>query len=419
MFLRLDENYPGKSMNRPSSVNTNHRWIILIALFGVQGIVSMAWFSLGPLAPFLIDAFHITRSQVGLFISMNSLALVLLSTPAGWLIDRFGIRWLLLLGPGAFGLLFALFSQVPSASIGYAVLFGAGIGYVFVPGTTTIGLVRWFPPKQRATAISIKQSGLTIGAAAGAVLIPSLSLLVGWRNAVAILGMVVVVVVALSSAVYQDRSANKSSIQAPSPRMFRRVLADRALLHLGLVGAAYVALQFSAVTYLILQLVEVRGMSEVVAGTFLMAANLGGAAGRILFGLLSDRVFGGQRGPVVALIGVISGATAILLSATINNVSWSLLYSAVIVFGFTGLGWNGVFLTFASELPSKESSATGLGWVMTLVNIGGVVGPPLFGYVVDVTSSYSPAWLLFGICALIAALSMMWSIKRNAPNDHN
>ncbi len=406
-------------MNKQPSVNASYRWVILASHFSVQAVVSTLWFSFGPLAPFLIDAFHITRAQVGWFVSMNSLALMLFSMPAGWLVDRFGIRRLLLYGAGILGLLYMLFSRVPNAATGYVIIFAAGMGYVFTPPTTTMGLVHWFSPKERATAVSIKQSGMTIGTAIGAVLIPSLSLLVGWRNTVATLGMSAVMIAIVSSAIYRERNAIKASSQ-PSPfKAFRRVLTDRALLHLGFVGTAYTALQFCVTSYLMLQLVETRGMSEVLAGTFLMATNLGGAAGRVVFGFFSDRIFHGQRGRVLALIGIISGTTALFLSAASNTGAPSVLYLAVILFGFTGLGWNGVYLTFASELSSKESAATGLGCALTVMTIGGVIGPPLFGYIVDRTSSYSLAWQLFGVCAVVAALSMVWVKKRETQKDYN
>ncbi len=397
-------------LNRQASTSASYRWVILIAVFFVQGIVSMASFSFGPLAPFLIETFHITRAQVGMFSSLISLTLALFAMPAGWLVDRFGVRWLLLLGAGAFGLLYALFSQVPNVIIGYAVIFIAGLGYVFVPQTTTMALVHWFPPNERATAVSIKQSGLTVGTAIGAVLIPSLALLAGWRSAAAYLGIGVVALVVLSWAIYRERVTAAPVMRVPALNTFRETICNRALLRLGLVGAIYLALQMGAISYLVLQLVEVRGMSVVLAGTFLMATNIGGAVGRILFGFLSDRVFGGKRGHVLALAGVISGATAILLSATIATTSLPLLYLAVIVFGFTGLGWNGVLLAFASEVSGKSSAATGLGWALTILNVGGIAGPPLFGYIVDRTASYSPAWLLFGIAVILAAL-WIWGIK--------
>ncbi len=401
-------------MTRQSSGDGGYGWVVLGDVFLVQAAISMAVYSFGPLAPFLLDAFGMSRVQVGLFSSLIFLAMVLFGMPAGWLVDRFGVRRLLLVGPGMFALVFALFSQITSVSIGYFVVILAGFGYVFVTPTTTMALVHYFPPRRRATAISIKQSAVTVGSAVGAIIVPYLANWLGWRSTVALLGAAVVVVVAASFTIYRDATSQPSVAQAPVLATFRRVLANRGLLHLGLTAIVYCALQMGLATYLVLQLVEARQLSVVVAGTFLMAANLGGGVGRVLWGFISDRAFGGQRRPVLVIIGIIAGTIAIVFSTGIATMPLWLLYLISAVFGATALGWNGVLITFASEISGKDLGAAGLGWAVTLMTIGILVGPPLFGYIVDRTSSYNPAWLVFGILTLVATVSMIFIREHKA-----
>jgi len=148
-------------------------------------------------------------------------------------------------------------------------------------------------------------------------------------------------------------------------------------------------------------------MPAIEAGAFLMVTNIGGAVGRIMWGSLSDRAFGGKRKTPLTIIGIISGTLAIVLSMGISGLPWGLLFFMMVILGATAFGWNGVFMAFATEISSRDMTAAGLGWAMSLGMIGAIAGPPLFGYIVDRTTSYNPAWLIFGIVVLVAALSLI------------
>src|SRR5512137_1550266 len=109
-------------MIKQTFVNTSYRWVILGIVFTIQFMSSLAFASFGPLAPFLIDDLNINRTQLGLFSSLTYLGSLIFSMPAGWLIDKFGVRILLLLGPGMLGIFFALFSLIPNLGVGYLIV---------------------------------------------------------------------------------------------------------------------------------------------------------------------------------------------------------------------------------------------------------------------------------------------------------
>ncbi|MBN2059999.1 MAG: MFS transporter [Deltaproteobacteria bacterium] len=388
---------------KQASINTNYRWVILGTVCCIQFLSSMANASFGPLAPFLIADLGINRTQLGLFPSLLCLSTVLFSMPGGWLIDKFGVRRLLLLGPGVLGIFFALFSTIPNLAAGYLVVFLIGIGYLFLAPTTAIALIQWFPKKSRATAVSIKQSAVTAGTAIGAIIIPALSIWLGWRDAVTIIGIVVVLVAVSGFCIYREWSQESSRIQPPVLAAFRKVIANKNLLYLGIACIAYLALQSCINSYLVLELVELKSMPVIVAGTFLMVANIGGAVGRIIWGAVSDKTFNGKRKQVMTIIGLISGTLVIISSISLAHIHGLLLYIIITLIGACAFGWNGILNVFATELSGKETAATGLGWTFTISTFGGVLGPPLFGYIVDKTSSYTPAWLAVAVGVIAAA----------------
>jgi MFS transporter, ACS family, hexuronate transporter len=390
-------------MINQASGNPSYRWVVLGITFTFQFVCAIANYAFGPLAPFLIADLQINRTQLGLFSSLIYLGTVFFCMPAGWLIDKFGVRRLLLLGPGMLGIFFALFSLIPNLGTGYFLVFLIGLGYLFLAPTTAVALFQWFQKKGRATAVSIKQSAVTAGSAVGAILIPSLSIGLGWRSAVAILGIVVVLVAIIGFSIYREWPEQSPKVPAPMLSTFRKVIANKNLLFLGIACTGYLTLQACINSYLVLELVESKSMSVVVAGTFLMVASMGGAAGRIMWGAVSDRVFNGKRKQVMSIIGVLSGTLAIILSIGLNNMHGWMMYVIMALLGACAFGWNGVLNVFATELSGKETAATGLGWTMSIATLGGVFGPPLFGYIVDKTSSYSPAWLVLGLLVIGAA----------------
>src|SRR2546428_9825701 len=68
------------------------RWAILVLVTLAHALGALAVLSVAPLSPFLLDALHLSRAQVGLLLPAVYLGGVLMSLPAGWLTDRLGVR---------------------------------------------------------------------------------------------------------------------------------------------------------------------------------------------------------------------------------------------------------------------------------------------------------------------------------------
>ena len=375
------------------------RWLILSICCIIQALCTIALLSWGPLSPFLVTSFNITNTQLGLFMTVGYLASLLFSLPAGWLTDRVGIRLLLSISPGAMGVCYIVFSRLDTLSYAYVVVFFMGLSYVLINPATVKALRLWFPTNMRGTAISIKQGGVTLGGAAGAVILPILSSRFGWRTGVVIVGLILMFGTIIGYVFYRDPPRIIAPVKV-EPLQFRQlwsVVNNRDLLLLSLLGAGFTAIQQAISTHLVIYLVRVRFFSAIEAGTCLLIVNVAGTLGRITWGVISDRLFQGQREPVLIMIGIIIG----LLSLTIGFLGammpeW-LFFVVVFSLGFTTHGWNGIYFTAVSEMTDDRVIGSGIGWSLTIVYLGILVGPPLFGFIVDVTLSYTLAWLTFGI----------------------
>src|SRR5689334_5570288 len=61
------------------------RWGILALVTASHGLGALSVLAVAPLAPFLLDALHLSRAQVGWFLPAVYLGGVLMALPAGWL----------------------------------------------------------------------------------------------------------------------------------------------------------------------------------------------------------------------------------------------------------------------------------------------------------------------------------------------
>jgi MFS family permease len=384
------------------------RWSILVLLFFLQTSGSLVMYSFGPLAPFLREDFGISRAEVGLFTSLSFTGTIVLGVLCGWLVDKFHVRRFLMLGPAMLGVFFLFLSQIHSFEIALLCTFVGGAGYVFVNPSAAKALTNWFPTKTRATAIGIMKSGVTLGGAIGAAVLPGLALLIGWRNALIIISVVVILLGAISITLYREPNGETVSEGPPTGlKEIKSILKNRNILMLGGLCTLYSAVQLSASAYLVLFLTEAVYLPVIVAGSFLTLSALIGIVGRIFWGFVSDRVFGGRRKITLSITGFITAMMSILIGLLFHTIPSWLLYVMVAVFGLSAFGWPSVFITFLAELGGEQQAATAVGLGVSISILGIAVGPPIFGYIVDVTQSYVYAWLVFGISIAIGALLIL------------
>ena len=90
----------------------------------------------------------------------------------------------------------------------------------------------------------------------------------------------------------------------------------------------------------------------------------------------------------------------------ILSTSTYLLYLSCILLGFSAVGWVPLWLTIASEATPPESSGWATGIATAIQSIGGLAGPPLFGFIVKMRQSFDPALLFLLIMNFITIASI-------------
>ncbi|HEY3101399.1 MAG TPA: MFS transporter, partial [Methylomirabilota bacterium] len=160
------------------------RWVILTVIVLAQTMANVGPLGIPAIASLIRADLGLTLTQAGSFLSVYYLGPVTMSFFAGMLADRWGTAKTLVLGQAliAGGLLAA--SAAGSYGSLLALLGIAGVGYGTLNPASTTAAMSWFPPRQRATVVGLKQVGLPFGGMLGAALMPALALRLGWRWAI-------------------------------------------------------------------------------------------------------------------------------------------------------------------------------------------------------------------------------------------
>jgi predicted MFS family arabinose efflux permease len=171
--------------------------------------------------------------------------------------------------------------------------------------------------------------------------------------------------------------------------------------------------QTAFTSYLVLFLTESLTKTVTLAGFCLTVAHLGGACGRIGWGYVSDRWMGGDRSIVLGTIALISAGAIFALDLLPAQAPPWILVLIVLLFGVSGLGWAGLHLTSNAEKVDGRLVGTATSVSISFVLLGVITGPLIFGYLVDLTRSYSFAWQAMALIAIVAIVPLLFIAPRD------
>ena len=292
-----------------------------------------------------------------------------------------------------------------------AMLIGSGNGFTG-PVSSHI-LVARTPRRVLSLVLSIKQTGVPIGGGIAGALIPLLALTIGWRESLLIAAFVYLVCLfalqPLRNEYDQHRDRTVRIGIADTIRQMKEALGmtwgHPRLKALSLACFAYVAVQWVVLTFMVSLLHTRLSFPLVTAGLVFSAAQLTGIPGRLLWGVLGDRV----RSPMALLgwLGLVMAALAALIGSW--NASWSLewIFLVSILFGVTGVSWNGLFFAEVARTVRFEDVSKATGGGQFIGFLGGMLGPIVFDAMATATSSYQIAYTAIAILPFIAGVTLL------------
>ena len=167
-------------------------------------VVFLSRLCVGPLSPFLKQAFDLSNAQIGGLTSATAVTYAPTLLLAGWLVDRIGVRRALVIGSLVTGVFVGAVALAPSYGVMLLLLALSGLGCGFIYPSAVKAVMVWFPPQERATAIGVNQAAVNVSGMLGAAIMPALALSVGWQAGFVVAAAMAFAVCGLAAAVYRD-----------------------------------------------------------------------------------------------------------------------------------------------------------------------------------------------------------------------
>ena len=390
------------------------RWVILAVIVLAQTVANIGPLGIPAIASLIRTDLDLTLAQAGSFLSAYYIGPIMMSLFAGMLADRWGTAKTLVLGQAiiAAGLLAVSFAGTYGLFI--TLMAVAGVGYGALNPASTTAAMSWFPPRQRATVVGLKQVGLPFGGMLGAALVPAVALTLGWRSAIIASALLIAACAVLCAVVYRDPPGAPLPRRQPGERgSIAAVLTNRDLWLVAASTLVFAGMQTVWMAFLTLYLQGVVGLTLLGASRYLAIAQGGGVLGRVAFGVLSDRVFGGRRRLPLAIAGCGSALCSIALASTGPGTGAAWLAPLALVFGVVGIGWNGVQHTLMAELAGPRTAGTAVGLGLAIASIGVMLGPPIFGWCVTLAGGFRGPWI--GLALVMAGGLALLGLVRERP----
>jgi MFS family permease len=370
----------------------------------------------------LQDQFGWSRAAIAGGGSLAAVTGGILSPFVGAWIDKYGSRMVMAIGALLMGCAFATFSLMQSLWHLYAINVLAAAGTTCVAWIPNQALVsNWFSRK-RGLAMGVALAGIGFGGLAMSPLAGLLIARLGWRLAFAALSsLLFVIVVGVILAVVRSRPADLGLLpdgEPATPKLPGMAQADgaeekpavggltlrdsvrtSAFWVLALASLLWAFASLSIIAHLVAFLSDVGFEGQTAAASLGLAIGVS-VAGRVIFGLVADRV---TKKFVMGSALLVHGLSAVCL---LSIRSPGALPAFVILFGM-GVGGGAVLLPLlVGEYFGLASFAGILGLTMAAATVGAAVGPVLTGRIYDVTGSYQMAFVLHILAFAGAAVTV-------------
>jgi sugar phosphate permease len=163
-------------------------------------------------------------------------------------------------------------------------------------------------------------------------------------------------------------------------------------------------LQAAVLSYMVLYAKESLDYSAVAAAGLLAIAQAGGTVSRLLWGFVSDWFFGGRRRPGLVINALVGAASYLALALSAVPAALAPVLAAVA--GAAAFGYMGLYLALVAEVGGVRYAGLLTGVAVTFAWSGVLVGPPVFGLVLEASGTYQLPWLLLAVVAVGVAIAL-------------
>ena len=402
-------------------------WIVVAAFLNLFFAVGIIFYGFPVFYPAFVESLGFTRAQVTQgFLLGFLLAGLPFGLLAGAVIDRIGARWVILSGAGLVGISLVLMGSMTRLWHYELFCIMEVMGYVLAgPIANQVLVARWFRVR-RGRAMGYAYLGLGLGGVVSPLLVHSLMRSFGWRHALEVVGLLILVVLlpvgvgitrstpaemgllpdgAESSGLREEKN---SATVAPASGVGAAVRT--ANFWLILAGSTLVMGAIGTVPQHFILFLKDQGYSAATASRYLTALLASSLGGRVVVGYLADRF---RKKNTMALFYALLSASVLLLGMAHQPV---VVWTFALIFGFS-MGADYMLI----PLVTAECFGTAsLGKLLALIIMGYSLGqwgaPWIAGRIFDSRHSYELAWKILAAAGLLGAAAIYAVSERQSTN---
>lgn len=348
-----------------------YRWIMLGIYMFIVAVNQLLWITFAPITTDATQFYHVSDLQIGMLSMCFMIVFILVSIPASWVIDTYGIR----IGVGLGAVLTGIFGMLRGMVGSYDLLLwtqiGIAVGQPFIINAITKLAGRWFRIEERATAAGLGTLAMYIGVLAGMILTPILAKNHGINGMLYIYGVtsIIAALIFILFSKERPRTAPCHAYQEERSLVFdglKNTLKNKNfywLLVIFFVGLGI----FNSVTTWIEDILRPRGFNAEQAGITGGLMIVGGIVGALIMPMLSDHYRKRKLFILMALAGAILGLAGITFAK-----NYSLLLVSGALLGFFLLSAGPIGFQYGAEITFPTSEGTSNGLLILAGQISGI-----------------------------------------------
>ncbi|HTZ78143.1 MAG TPA: MFS transporter [Stellaceae bacterium] len=406
------------------------RWLIIALLFIGGGISYLDRAALSVAAPLIARDMQLDPAQLGIVFSSFFVGYALFCFVGGFASDRLGPR-------NVFGIamtVWSVFCGLTAAATGIfsllvvRVIFGMGEG----PFSSTANkfVSNWFPRPEQASAVGMANAGQPLGAALAGPVVGLIAVAAGWRLSFIVIAAIGLVWVVAWMWLATDRPEQHSWLDKEALRAHAREQARRSseleTLPLGaylrrpaILATAFAFFGYAYILYFFLSwfpsyLTMAHHLSIQKMGVVNAIPWLVGFIGLAAGGFVCDalyRITGNAllARKLVLVVSLIIAAACVALAGVVSGITAVVALMAVTVFFMylTASTYWAIILDTVAE--SRVGGVSG--FVHLIANLAGIVAPAVTGYLVEISGSFTSAFVLTGAIAVVGALGVALLVR--------
>jgi MFS family permease len=386
-----------------------YRWVILAIYMYIAALTQLYWLNFAAIDTFIEERLSIPASSVMWFTLVFPLVQVLLTMPAGMIIDKKGFKY----GVGIGALFTGIFATLRLVSPdSFTVLLisqiGISIGQPFVLNGVTKLAITWFPQKEEATAVGLGSMALFVGMMVGLGATPALVQSLGYETMFLIYGAMGILGILLFFSLVKPHPATppreiEVHQEITGWQGIKHILKMKDFVILGFIALIGIGVFNGLATWLEKILNELHQIPMTDAGTISAILILSGMIGCIIIPLVSDKIM--RRKPFLILASLIGAASIIALML---SKGYALNMVNGIFLGFFLISALPIMLTMSTEITGARFAGISVGYLQLLGNAAAVAIVPIMEFMRGTTGQWIlPLAFIAGLLGINFILSIV------------